>query len=89
MMSATTSTFETTWPACDWCRRPAEPADWKHNKQDRNKTVICPRCVSLALCRMAIIRHGALGDKPQSARHQGHERRLEAHEKRIFALEAS
>ena len=85
MTSVTTKTDELAWPRCDWCRRPAVPADWPHEKRDKSRTAVCPRCVSLIFCRMAIVRHGPLGDRPQSRHFQGHERRLAEHELRIAA----
>jgi len=51
--------------------------------KERDTTVLCSRCVSLMLCYMTVARHGYLGDQPQSNRYNSHERRMQAHIKRI------
>lgn len=76
---------EVIWPACLWCRNPAAPADLSLGKKDPNVTTLCPRCVSLVLCRMAIARWGPLGDRPESFKYESHPRRLADHEARIIA----
>ena len=82
--------YQVEWNPCEDCGAPAIPATALfakgHNvdiSRERASTAICQRCASLALCRMAVARHGDLGDRPYSSSYESHERRMQEHEKRI------